>query len=108
MAENFVDNPSLLLDVLQAEVRRKTGIHWELYGEPVESFSGGEAILLWVAGVAFGMEDLEREVIRVEAKSFIGTPTHLFGATIPDSSDATLLRALTVLAKLSYNQGCPA
>ena len=107
MAENFVDNPGLLKDVLEKEVQRKTGIHWELYGAPVESFSG-EAMLLWVAGVAFGMEGLEREVIRVEAKSFIGTPTHLFGATVPDSSDATLLRALTVLAKLSYNQAAPA
>ena len=107
MAENFVDNPSLLKDVLEKEVRRKTGIRWELYGEPVESFSG-EAVLLWAADINFGIEGLEREVIRVEAKSFIGTPTHLFGATVPDSSDATLLRALTVLAKLSYNQAAPA
>ena len=35
MAENFVDNPSLLKDVLEKEVQRKTGIHWELYGAPV-------------------------------------------------------------------------
>ena len=104
MAENFVDNPGLLKDVLEKEVQRKTGIHWELYGAPVESFTG-EAVLLWVADINFGIEGLEREVIRVEAKSFISTPTHLFGATIPDNSDATLLRALTALAKLSHNQG---
>ena len=101
MFRNFTENPGLLKTELEREAMRRTGIRWELVGEPVDAIDG-EASLLWEATVYFGLEGKERETLCVSAHSFMGTPAHLHSATVFNTT--ALLRALTTLVKLQSFQ----
>ena len=100
MAENFVGNPSLLKDVLEKEVQRKTGVHWELYGEPRPSCTNEDVVLDWVCDVMFGPEGVEKLTLRIIASSFLSAPTELFNVQPISGQQETFMTALCFLQSM--------